>query len=530
MNPATAGLADSVTVTAHDAYGNLATGYTGTVHFTSTDAKGTLPSNYTFTPADHGAHTFNATLLTAGTQHLTVTDTNSPGLTGSGPGVSVSPAATSVLVVNSFPASVTAGVAGSFLVMVTDAYGNVTPAYTGTVHFSSTDTQASLPSDYTFDAADAGQHSFTATLKTAGNQALTVADRATATIAGTQNGIAVAPAVVTHLALSTSSPAQAGSPIQLTVTALDSFNNIATGYMGTVQFGSSDNTATLPANYTFVAGDQGTHTFTVQTPTPGNSTFTAAETGTATVTGSLQVVVAPPPPATGAGVPVAGYEYGAGAAVPVATFSQGTNTTPPSAFTATIDWGDGQKTPGTVSLVGGVYQVTGAHTYTDEGTYTVQTSVSFDGTTTVFATKATVQEQLMPDGTVGTSDQRFIAQVYHDLLGRQVEQGGLDYWTAMLSRGVSRTAVVRLIENLPEYETLRIDAIFNTLLQSQPDQATQAALVMMVNGTTTYEQVIEQIVATPEFANVNGGTAAGLVTALYQDAPSIPAPKDLSRN
>ena len=51
---ATAGVSQTLTVTAQDAYGNLATGYTGTVQFTSSDAQAILPGSYTFTTADKG--------------------------------------------------------------------------------------------------------------------------------------------------------------------------------------------------------------------------------------------------------------------------------------------------------------------------------------------------------------------------------------------------------------------------------------------------------------------------------------------
>src|SRR5205085_2134946 len=44
----TAGTKLSVTVTALDAYGNTASGYTGTVHFTSTDGQAVLPDDYNF--------------------------------------------------------------------------------------------------------------------------------------------------------------------------------------------------------------------------------------------------------------------------------------------------------------------------------------------------------------------------------------------------------------------------------------------------------------------------------------------------
>jgi uncharacterized repeat protein (TIGR01451 family) len=48
--------------------------------------------------------------------------------------------------------------------------------YTGTVHFSSSDPQAVVPADYTFLPADSGSHVFSFTLKTLGNQTISVVD------------------------------------------------------------------------------------------------------------------------------------------------------------------------------------------------------------------------------------------------------------------------------------------------------------------------------------------------------------------
>jgi hypothetical protein len=78
----TSGQAFSITVTALDPYGNVATGYTGTVHFITSAAAATLPADYTFTAADGGVHTFSVTLQTAGSQTVTATDTHSPSLKG----------------------------------------------------------------------------------------------------------------------------------------------------------------------------------------------------------------------------------------------------------------------------------------------------------------------------------------------------------------------------------------------------------------------------------------------------------------
>jgi hypothetical protein len=85
----TAGTAAVFSVTVRDAFGNIATGYRGTVHFTSSDASALLPADYTFTSSDAGVHTFSATLETPGTVSLTATDTANAQLCGSEAGITV---------------------------------------------------------------------------------------------------------------------------------------------------------------------------------------------------------------------------------------------------------------------------------------------------------------------------------------------------------------------------------------------------------------------------------------------------------
>jgi hypothetical protein len=78
----THGVAFSVTLTVYDAYGNVATGYTGTVHFKSSDSTAALPANYTFTASDAGVHTFTGLILRKkGKQTITVSDIINSGLT-----------------------------------------------------------------------------------------------------------------------------------------------------------------------------------------------------------------------------------------------------------------------------------------------------------------------------------------------------------------------------------------------------------------------------------------------------------------
>jgi hypothetical protein len=88
-------------------------------------------------------------------------------------------------------ASTTAGAPASITVMALNQANNTVNSYLGTVHFASNDPLADLPADYTFVPADGGIHTFTATLKTTGNQTITVADTATGSVTGITNPITV---------------------------------------------------------------------------------------------------------------------------------------------------------------------------------------------------------------------------------------------------------------------------------------------------------------------------------------------------
>jgi hypothetical protein len=256
-----AGAAGAVTVVARDADGNPLTDYTGTVHLSSSDPQAVVPADYTFTIVDQGAHTFNVTLKTAGTQSIAVADTANANFTGSQPGITVNAAAATRLAVSGFPSPRTAGVSGSFSVRAVDAYGNTAVNYTSVVTFSASDSQAVLPRNYTFVAADAGLHTFSATLKTAGVQSITARDATAGSIAGVQTGITVNPAAASRFLIIAPSNVSAGQVFGMTITVLDAYGNVATGYRGTIHFMSSDGTANLPANYTFTGADNGAHSF-----------------------------------------------------------------------------------------------------------------------------------------------------------------------------------------------------------------------------------------------------------------------------
>ncbi len=302
----TAGTAGHVTVTAYDAYGNVATGYTGTVELSSSDSQAVLPSDYTFTATDAGQHSFPVTLETAATQSITVTDTADTSLTATESGIVVEPAAVAGFTVAGFPTTDTAGTAGHVTVTARDAFGNVVTGYRGTVILSSSDSQAVLPPDYTFTAADAGQHTFSVTLKTAATQSIKANDKANTSLTGTESGIDVQAASAQSLTISGfPTTDSAGAFGNVTVTAYDAYGNVAAGYRGTVVLSSSDRHAVLPAEYIFTAADAGQHTFSVTLKTKGTQSITATDTADTSLTGTESGIVVEP--AVAADFTVAGF-------------------------------------------------------------------------------------------------------------------------------------------------------------------------------------------------------------------------------
>jgi Bacterial Ig-like domain/Planctomycete extracellular len=60
----------------------------------------------------------------------------------------------------------------------------------------------------------------------------------------------------------------------------------------------------------------------------------------------------------------------------VATFRPAVAGIPASSFTATVNWGDGNVTAGSIVISGGTYKVVGSHTYIEGGSYPIVVSVT----------------------------------------------------------------------------------------------------------------------------------------------------------
>jgi hypothetical protein len=209
--------------------------------FTSTDLVGTAtnPIDPKLGPLqDNGGPTPTMALL-AGSPALNAGDPAQLGvadqrgvLRSDGVNIGAYQASASALLLTA-PATATAGTPFDLTVKAVDPFGQTALGYTGTVTFSTTDTNPAvvLPADYTFTTADAGMHTFSGgvTLTTAGSQTVTAADSVTGSITGNAS-VSVNPAAADHL-LFVQPPTDTATGQTLaavTVAVVDAFGNVET--------------------------------------------------------------------------------------------------------------------------------------------------------------------------------------------------------------------------------------------------------------------------------------------------------------
>ena len=271
-----------------DAFGNTATGYTGTVHFTSTDGQAVLPADYTFTAGDAGIHTFTRHAEDRRQPDRSPPPTRSPASITGTPAITVNAAAAQLGAIGAPLAGRRPGSAFSVTVTARTPSATWPPATPARSTSPAPTARPILPADYTFAAADAGVHTFTRARSR---------PRAPRRSRPPTPQPARSPAPDGHHGL----PATADHPLRCRLprrratagsgrSASRSRRRTPSATQrpatrGTVHFTSSDGQASLPADYTFIAGDAGVHTFTRHAEDGGHQTVTATDTVTGSITG-----------------------------------------------------------------------------------------------------------------------------------------------------------------------------------------------------------------------------------------------------
>jgi hypothetical protein len=171
-------------------------------------------------------------------------------------------------------------------------------AYTGTVHFTSSDTTASadvglpaLPADVTITLGAGSAIAGSVTFEKVGSQTLTATDTVATEITGTSTPVVtVTPAAADHFVVNAPGSAVVGTAVPVTVTATDHYGNTDTNYTGTATLTSAtDVTAAFEDPHALVAGEYVFTTGVTFDHAGATETVTATAGGVSGTSGAIDV-------------------------------------------------------------------------------------------------------------------------------------------------------------------------------------------------------------------------------------------------
>jgi uncharacterized repeat protein (TIGR01451 family) len=105
-----------------------------------------------------------------------------------------------------------------------------------------------------------------------------------------------------------------------------------------------------------------------------------------------------------------------------------------------------------------------------------------------------------------TANQAWVAQAYRDLLFREADLGGFNYYSSLLDQGLSRFQVTLIIQNSVEYRTGLIQQDYQNLLQRNVDPQGLASWLNFLAAGGTSDQMFAIIVGSTEYFQTRAGS------------------------
>jgi hypothetical protein len=289
-------------------------------------------------------------------------------------------------------------------------------------------------------------------------------------------------AIVTHFHISGPTGATAGVAVYETVAALNAYGDVVETYTGTVHFTSSDASASLPGDYTFVASDFGNHgffTFTLQTLGPQYVTVTDTSIGGLTGKGLVYTAKSSSPSAQ------------------LPTVARALTHSYESYYNFVVDAYQ-QYLGRSPSLT----EANGWVTDMQNGLSDERLEASFIGST----------EYIADHGGAGAA---WVTGMYENLLGRVPSQAEVDQWVADINNGLSTNTIAYSFAASSEREGERVTADYVKYENRAPSQAEISQWVSDFLRGLSNEEVIAGFVGGPEFYGKNGGSSAAWLDAAY---------------
>jgi uncharacterized delta-60 repeat protein len=141
------------------------------------------------------------------------------------------------------------------------------------------------------------------------------------------------------------------------------------------------------------------------------------------------------------------------------------------------------------------------------------------GTVTGAATNFGLARYLSDDRSADPN-QRYVSQVYLDLLQRSADASGLATWSAFLNQGNSRTSMVQAIQGSTEYHTLVVRQLYGYVLGRPVDDSGRNTWVRFLNQGGTVEQLEAYLLGSEEyFTRPLGGNGTNdvFLEGIYRD-------------
>jgi hypothetical protein len=267
-------------------------------------------------------------------------------------------------------------------------------------------------------------------------------------------------------------------------------NAAATVFTAVINWGDGTSSAGSISGSNGSFSVTGSHTYAAAGSFPVS---VAINDGGGSTTGANDTAVVADAPLTATGAAVSATQA-AGFSATVATFTYGNPNAPAATFSATINWGDGNTSAGSISASGhGVFSVAGAHNYANEGSFPITVTITDTNGSTIVV-ESSVQVADAPISATAT--------------------------TITATAGISFTGVVAIFtDGNPNATAAQFSATINW-----NDGTTSAGIVtatssgFSVTGTHTFAAVGSYVVLVG-ISDAGGGSSNAGTSAQVADAP-----------
>jgi hypothetical protein len=165
------------------------------------------------------------------------------------------------------------------------------------------------------------------------------------------------------------------------------------------------------------------------------------------------------------------------------------------------------------------FDVTGTHTYAEEGTYSISVLITDKDNSQLLTISVAEVAEAGLGGAPATPNQAFVAELYENVLEREPDASGLAFWSSVLDQGtMTRQQVALDILQSGESQSRLVQDFYAGLLNRSPDAAGLNSATNYLSHGGTPEGLIVGLAGSPEyFQNRGGNSNDGFLDAIFHD-------------